>query len=153
MKPFLSEDFLLQSEPARRLYHDYAAGMPIIDYHSHIPPDEIAEDHRFSSITEIWLSGDHYKWRAMRALGIDEAYITGEAGDREKFRKWAFTVPHTMRNPLYHWTHMELKNYFGIEEQLNPDTADDIYDRCNEMLQQPGFSANALLNKMNVEVA
>lgn len=153
MKRFLSEDFLLQSQSARKLYHECAAGLPIIDYHSHIPPDQIANNHNFSNMTEIWLSGDHYKWRAMRTLGIDETYITGQASDREKFRKWAYTVPHTMRNPLYHWTHMELKTYFGIDKQLNPDTADEIYDQCHEMLQQPEFSANNLLKKLNVEVA
>ncbi|MFH5883469.1 glucuronate isomerase [Halalkalibaculum sp. DA3122] len=152
MGKFLTEDFLLHSEEARELYHNYASDMPIIDYHSHLPPAEISEDRNFDTLTSIWLDGDHYKWRAMRTLGIDEQYITGNAADREKFRKWAYAVPYTMRNPLYHWTHMELKNYFGIETLLNTDTADDIYTTANEQLRQPNFSARSLLKRMNVEV-
>ena len=123
MKKFMDKDFLLQSETAKELYHNHAAKLPIIDYHCHLDPREVAEDHRFRSITELWLGGDHYKWRAMRANGVDERYITGDADDREKFRKWAETIPYTFRNPLYHWTHLELRTAFGIYELLNPDTA------------------------------
>lgn len=151
MKPFLSEDFLLETETARILYHDYAASMPIIDYHNHLPPDQIAEDKQFGNMTEIWLKGDHYKWRAMRANGVPEKYITGDADDVTKFRIWAETVPYTMRNPLYHWTHMELKNPFGITGLLNGETADAIYAKCNEQL--PGFTARKLLKHFNVQVA
>ncbi|HYH57542.1 MAG TPA: glucuronate isomerase, partial [Anseongella sp.] len=150
MKPFLSEDFLLQTETARLLYHDYAASMPIIDYHNHLPPDEIAGDRRFENMTQIWLKGDHYKWRAMRANGVDERYITGPADDRTKFLKWSETVPYTMRNPLYHWTHMELRNPFGIREILNPESAERIYEECNGQLQQ-GFGARGLLRHYKVE--
>ena len=151
MKKFMDKDFLLQSETAKELYHNHAAKLPIIDYHCHLDPREVAEDHRFRSITELWLGGDHYKWRAMRANGVDERYITGDADDREKFRKWAETIPYTFRNPLYHWTHLELRTAFGIYELLNPDTADRIYDECNEKLKQPGFSARELMRRYNVE--
>lgn len=151
MKKFMDKDFLLQSETAKELYHNHAAKLPIIDYHCHLDPREVAEDHRFCSITELWLGGDHYKWRAMRANGVDERYITGDADDREKFRKWAETIPYTFRNPLYHWTHLELRTAFGIYELLNPDTADRIYDECNEKLKQPGFSARELMRRYNVE--
>lgn len=152
-KPFLSEDFLLQSGTAQRLYHEYAAGMPIIDFHSHLPPDQIADDHVFSTITEAWLHGDHYKWRAMRAFGIAEEYISGGAPDLDKFRKWAQTVPYTIGNPLFHWTHLELKNYFGINGLLSPETADAIYRDCNGLLATRDFSTRNLLLNMNVEVA
>ncbi len=153
MKPFLSEDFLLHTDIARRLYHDYAAAMPIFDYHCHLPVDQIASDKCFANLTRIWLNGDHYKWRAMRANGIDERFITGDAHDREKFAAWAATVPRTLRNPLYHWTHLELKRYFGIDERLlDPQTADAIYDHCSALLPTPGFSARRLLQKMNVRV-
>lgn len=152
MGNFLSEDFLLQTSAARELYHEYAAKLPIIDYHSHLPPSDISRDRNFETITGIWLDGDHYKWRAMRTLGIDERYITGSAGDKEKFKAWAEAVPYTMRNPLYHWTHMELKNYFGIEQLLHSDSADEIYTAANEQLQQPEFSARSLLRRMDVEV-
>ncbi|MFZ0491151.1 MAG: glucuronate isomerase, partial [Salegentibacter sp.] len=113
---FIQDNFLLQNEAAEKLYQDYAAKQPIIDYHNHLPPKDIAEDRSFENITQVWLYGDHYKWRAMRTLGIDEKYITGDASDKEKFLAWAKTVPHTLRNPLYHWTHLELKRYFGIDE-------------------------------------
>lgn len=151
MKPFIHEDFLLQSDTARHLYHDHAKSLPIIDYHCHLNPQEVAEDHRFRSITELWLGGDHYKWRALRTNGIDEKYITGNASDWEKFRKWAETMPYCMRNPLYHWTHLELKTAFGIDKVLNPDTAKEIYDECNEKLQSPEFSARNLMLKYGVE--
>src|SRR3954466_3894918 len=116
---FLDENFLLSNETAKRLYHDYAKGMPIADYHNHLPPNEIAEDKNFENITRVWLNGDHYKWRAMRTNGVDESYITGDKPDHEKFKKWAETVPYTLRNPLYHWTHLELQRYFGVTELLN----------------------------------
>ena len=152
MKKFMDENFLLESKAAERLYHEYARPMPIIDYHCHLPPAEIAEDKKYNNLTEIWLAGDHYKWRAMRANGVDEQYVTGDAPDREKFLKWAETVPATLRNPLYHWTHMELQRYFGIDTLLGPDTAAEIYDRTAEMLQSDEFSVRRLLRKMNVEV-
>jgi glucuronate isomerase len=153
MKPFLSEDFLLQTETARRLYHDFAEGMPIFDYHCHLPVSEIAEDKTFENLTQIWLKGDHYKWRAMRAAGVEERLITGHAPDEEKFKAWAATVPQTLRNPLYHWTHLELKRYFGISGKLlNPETAREIYARCSEMLQTKEFSARGILKRMNVRV-
>ena len=152
MKPFMTEDFLLQTETARKLYHEYAAGMPIFDYHCHLPPAQIAEDKRFENLTQIWLCGDHYKWRAMRTNGIPERYCTGDASDWEKFQKWAQTVPYTLRNPLYHWTHLELQRYFGISKLLSPDTAKDIYDKCSEMLCLPEFSVRGLLRKMNVKI-
>ncbi len=147
---FLSDDFLLQTDTARRLYHDYARSMPIIDYHCHLPPDQIAADRRFDTITQLWLYGDHYKWRAMRTNGVDERYCTGDASDWEKFAKWAETVPYTMRNPLYHWTHLELKNPFGITDVLSPATARDVYDRCNEQL--PDFTSRKLLQHFDVRV-
>jgi glucuronate isomerase len=152
MKPFIDDDFLLESDVARELYHRYAADLPIIDYHCHLPVAQIARDHRFRSITEIWLDGDHYKWRAMRANGVDERYCTGEASDWEKFEAWAGTVPATLRNPLYHWTHLELKRPFGIRELLSPRTARAIYDRCNEQLQTPDFSTQGLLRQFRVAV-
>ena len=152
MKAFLNEDFLLETETARRLYHDHAAAMPIIDYHCHLPPDEIAADRQFETMTAIWLDGDHYKWRAMRTNGVDERYCTGDASDWEKFEKWAETVPYTMMNPLYHWTHMELRRPFGIETLLKPETARVVYDRCNELLRTPAFSTRGLLRQMNVRV-
>jgi glucuronate isomerase len=149
-KTFLTDHFLLHSKIARTLYHEFAKEMPIIDYHCHLPPDEIAQNKQFSNLTQIWLKGDHYKWRAMRTLGVNEDYITGSADDRTKFRKWAETVPYTLRNPLYHWTQMELKNPFGIEKLLNPKTADSIYDACNEKLQH--LTTQRLLKQFNVEV-
>jgi glucuronate isomerase len=153
MKPFLDENFLLETKAAERLYHEYAAAMPIFDYHCHLPVAEIAENKKFASLTAIWLHGDHYKWRAMRANGINEEYITGKASDLDKFRAWAATVPKTLRNPLYHWTHLELMNPFGITGTLlSPTTADDIYARCTEMLQGDDFSTRGLLKKMRVRV-
>lgn len=142
---------MLNTDAARHLYHDIAAKLPIIDYHCHLSPKEIAEDKQFRSITELWLGGDHYKWRAMRANGIAEKYITGDASDWEKFQAWAATVPYALRNPLYHWTHLELSTAFGIEETLNPQSARRIYDRCNELLKQPGYSARGLMLHYGVE--
>jgi glucuronate isomerase len=151
MKKFLDKDFLLESETARRLYHDVAVRMPIIDYHCHLDPRLIAEDYRFENLTQVWLAGDHYKWRAMRANGVDERFCTGDATDEEKFIKWAETVPFTLRNPLYHWTHLELQRYFGIDELLNPKSAPGIYRQAGEMLQSEAFSVRNLVRKMNVE--
>lgn len=152
MASFLSENFLLQSNKAVFLYHEYAKDMPIIDYHSHLPPNEVAQNLPFRNLTQIWLAGDHYKWRAMRTLGIAERDITGDAHDRTKFRKWAEAVPYTLRNPLYHWTHMELKNPFGISDLLRPETADAIYDRANELLQTEPFTPRGLLRHFGVEM-
>ncbi|WP_375437806.1 glucuronate isomerase [uncultured Hymenobacter sp.] len=151
-KPFLDEDFLLQTETAQQLYHEFAKQMPIIDYHSHQVPDQIAQDRQFENITQIWLYGDHYKWRAMRTSGVPERFITGDASDWEKFEKWAETVPQTVRNPLYHWTHLELQRYFGITELLNKDSARRIYDECNAKLQTPEYTVRNLLRRMNVRV-
>ena len=152
MKAFLDQDFLLQSPIAQTLYHQYAAEMPIIDYNNHLVPQQIADDHQFENITQAWLYGDHYKWRAMRAHGVDEKYITGNASDEEKFMKWAETVPYTMRNPLYHWTHLELQRYFGVTEVLNAASAKRIYDHCAALLKTPEYSVKNLLLKMNVKV-
>ncbi|NBB27118.1 glucuronate isomerase [Cellulophaga sp. BC115SP] len=152
MKNFLDDNFLLQTETARTLFHEYAKQMPIIDYHCHLPPDQIAEDKSFENLAQIWLYGDHYKWRAMRTNGINEAYCTGDKSDYEKYEQWAATVPYTMRNPLYHWTHLELQRYFGVNEVLNPSTAKDIYEKCTALLQTPEYSVRGLLNKMNVKV-
>jgi glucuronate isomerase len=148
---FLGENFLLHSEQAQRLYHSHAAKLPINDYHNHLSPKDIAEDRKFSNLTEIWLEGDHYKWRAMRSCGIAEKYCTGDCSPKEKFTQWAATVPQTLRNPLYHWTHLELKNYFGVNKPLNPTTASAIYEQCTEMLQTKEYSTRSLLKKMNVE--
>ncbi|TWR31705.1 glucuronate isomerase [Mucilaginibacter pallidiroseus] len=152
MKSFLDQDFLLQTETARRLYHEYAADMPIIDYHCHLPPAQIAHDINFDNITAAWLHGDHYKWRAMRANGVNESYITGGKSDKEKFEMWAATVPYTLRNPLYHWTHLELQRYFGISSRLMPATADDIYNDCTVKLQSREYSVQKLIKSRNVEV-
>lgn len=152
MKNFMDKDFLLQTETAQQLYHGHAKQLPIIDYHCHLSPKEVAEDHRFRSITELWLGGDHYKWRALRANGVDERFITGDASDWEKFEKWAETIPYTMHNPLYHWTHLELRTAFGIDKILNPQTAREIYDECNERLQSPEFTARGLMQRYHVEV-
>lgn len=141
----------MHSEPARRLYHDYAESMPIIDYHCHLPVSQIRADSHFENLTDIWLRGDHYKWRAMRTLGIDEKYITGDGSDRDKFHRWAAVVPQTLRNPLFHWTHMELKNPFGITELLNEGNADKVYDHCNELLKTDEFSTRGLLRHFNVK--
>src|SRR5215217_5437006 len=152
IKNFLDDEFLLNTKTAQILYHDYAADKPIIDYHCHLPPDEIAADKQFANLTQIWLKGDHYKWRAMRANGVNEAYITGNKSDREKFEMWAATVPYALRNPLYHWTHLELQRYFGIKDVLSPATAGRIYDQCTEKLQSPEYSVRGLLKKCKVEV-
>jgi glucuronate isomerase len=153
MKPFLNHDFLLETDTAKYLYHDHAKNLPIIDYHNHLPPYEVADNKVFENITSIWLNGDHYKWRAMRTNGVGEEFITGNnTSDFQKFEKWAETVPYTMRNPLYHWSHLELQRYFGIEKLLNPDTAKEIYDQTAHQLQQPEFSTQNLLTKMKVEV-
>ena len=153
MKPFNDRNFVLENEVAQDLYHNHAAKMPIIDYHCHLIPEMVATDHRFKSITELWLGGDHYKWRAMRTNGIDERYCTGkDTSDWEKFEKWAETVPYTFRNPLYHWTHLELKTAFGIEKLLSPKTAREIFDECNEKLQNdPNYTARGLMRHYNVE--
>lgn len=150
-KPFIHENFLLQNETAVHLFHDHAKKLPIIDYHCHLNPQEVAEDHKFRSITELWLGGDHYKWRALRTNGVAEKFITGDASDWDKFQKWAETMPYCMRNPLYHWTHLELKTCFGIDKVLNPQTAKEIYDECNEKLASPEFSARNLMLHYNVE--
>ncbi len=152
MKTFNDSNFLLQTPTAERLYHDHASKMPIIDYHCHLNPEYVASDHKFRNLSEIWLAGDHYKWRAMRTNGIAERFCTGDATDWEKFEKWAETVPYTMRNPLYHWTHLELKTAFGVEKLLSPATAREIYDHCSAMLQQPEYSARGLMTRYNVEV-
>ena len=152
MKSFLDDDFLLETKTAQRLYHEYAAGLPIIDYHCHLPPDQIASDINFENLTQVWLLGDHYKWRAMRANGINETFITGGKSDWEKFEQWAATVPYTLRNPLYHWTHLELQRYFGIHDLLSPETAKRIYDECSEKLRSPEFSVRNLISRKNVEV-
>ncbi len=151
MKAFMDESFLLHTPTARHLYEDYAKDMPIIDYHCHISPQQIAEDHRFATITEAWLGGDHYKWRVMRAQGIDEAYITGNASDWEKFEKWAGIMPVLIGNPLYHWTHLELKRYFGIDKPLNAHTAREIWTACNEKLKDPDMSVRGLLRAQKVK--
>lgn len=151
MKNFLDDNFLLESKTAENLYHQYAKQMPIIDYHNHLQPDQIANDINFDNITQVWLYGDHYKWRAMRANGIDEYYITGGASDLEKFKKWAETVPYTLRNPLYHWTHLELQRYFDIYEILSPDNAERIYHECTAKLRTPEYSVQNLLRKMKVD--
>ncbi|MDR0421907.1 MAG: glucuronate isomerase, partial [Proteiniphilum sp.] len=152
MRPFIHEDFLLQNDTARELYHAHAEGLPVIDYHCHLNPAHIAGDRVFDNLGEIWLEGDHYKWRAMRANGVAEKYCTGrETTDREKFDKWAETVPFTMRNPLYHWTHLELKAAFGVDKLLKPETAGEIYDICTAKLRTPEFSARGLMRKFRVE--
>lgn len=150
MKKFMDENFLLHTETAKELYHNHAAKMPIFDYHCHINPKQIANDVRFENITQIWLYGDHYKWRAMRANGVDEKYCTGNASDWEKFEKWAETVPYTLRNPLFHWTHLELKKFFGIDKILSPATAKEIWDECNAKLQLPEYSARGIIRMANV---
>jgi glucuronate isomerase len=151
-KNFIDEDFLLENEYGKILFHDYAKSLPIIDYHNHLPPDQIASNKVFENITEIWLAGDHYKWRAMRTLGVQEEFITGQASAQQKFEAWAACVPYTLRNPLYHWTHLELKRYFGIEELLYKENADEIYQHTSQLTRNPEFSTRSLLEKMNVEV-
>jgi glucuronate isomerase len=151
-KTFIHKNFLLETDAARQLYHNYAKEMPLIDYHCHLSPKEIAENKKFDNLTQIWLAGDHYKWRAMRANGVDESFITGNKPDKEKFLKWAETVPYTLRNPLFHWTHLELKRYFEIDELLNGGSAERIYNTCNEKLQTEEFKVQNLIRKANVEI-
>jgi glucuronate isomerase len=152
MKKFLNKNFLLETETSQKLYHDFAEEMPIIDYHCHLPVEQIANDINFENLTQVWLYGDHYKWRAMRSNGVDESYCTGNKSDWEKFEKWAETVPYTLRNPLYQWTHLELKRYFDVDEILNPSTAKKIYDKCSKKLRTKEYSVRNLLRKMNVKV-
>jgi glucuronate isomerase len=152
MKDFLDKDFFLTTETSKLLYHDYASNMPVIDYHNHLSPKEIAEDINFNNLTQAWLYGDHYKWRAMRTNGVDEKFITGNANDWEKFEQWSATVPYTLRNPLYHWTHLELQRYFNINTILNQSTAKSVYDEANGLLASKPFSIRGLLKKMNVKV-
>ncbi|NLI72830.1 MAG: glucuronate isomerase [Bacteroidales bacterium] len=153
MKSFIHDDFLLQSDAAKELYHNHSKKQPIIDYHCHLIPEYIAKDHQFDNLGQIWLEGDHYKWRAMRTNGIDEKYCTGkDTSDWEKYEKWVETVPYTMRNPLYHWTHLELKRAFGVDELLNPSSGKRIYDICTEQLRTKEFSARGLMKKFNVKV-
>ncbi len=147
---FITDNFLLQNKFAEELYFNYAEKQPIIDYHNHLSPAEIANDRVFDNISQLWIAGDHYKWRAMRTWGINEKFITGTASDEEKFTAWAKTVPHTLRNPLFHWTQLELKRYFGISDYLNEGNAKEIYAAVNQKLQQPGYSTQGLLTQMNV---
>ena len=150
-KPFITEDFLLQNDRAVALYHQFARDLPIVDYHCHLSPGQVAKDRRFENLTQIWLAGDHYKWRAMRAAGVNECYCTGDAPDREKFQKWAETVPQTLRNPLYHWTHLELRRPLGVSDRLlGPDTAEGIWQECNAKLALPEFSCRGIMRQMNV---
>jgi glucuronate isomerase len=151
MKAFMDENFVLDTKTAQELYHNHAAKMPIIDYHCHLIPQEVGDDKIYQNLTQAWLYGDHYKWRAMRTNGTDERFCTGDASDYEKFEKWAATVPHTIRNPLYHWTHLELRRYFGITDILNPGSAKKIYDDASAKLSTPEYSVRGLMTKMNVE--
>nr|WP_314459236.1 glucuronate isomerase [uncultured Clostridium sp.] len=150
MKQFMDKDFLLSTQSAKDLYHNYAAKMPIVDYHCHINPQEIYEDRKFDTITQVWLGGDHYKWRQMRSNGVEEKYITGDATDREKFQKWAETMPKLIGNPLYHWSHLELQRYFGYTGYLNADTAEEVWNLCNEKLHQDSMSVRNLIRQSNV---
>lgn len=152
MNNFINDDFLLENTYAKQLFHDYAKEMPIIDYHNHLSAQDLAVDRRFNNLTEAWLEGDHYKWRAMRANGVDESYITGNKSDKKKYMKWAETVPHTLRNPLFHWTHLELKRYFDISELLSPNTAERIYEEAAELLQLSENSCRGLLAQQNVKL-
>lgn len=150
MKPFMDKDFLLTTPTAQKLFHEFAADMPIIDYHCHVSPQEIYEDRRFENITQVWLGGDHYKWRVMRSNGVEEKYITGDASDREKFQKFAEALPNAIGNPMYHWCHLELKKYFGYEGTLNGDTAEEVWNLCNKKLQEPGMSVRGIIEQSNV---
>lgn len=150
MKQFMDKDFLLSTDMAKTLYHDYASKVPVLDYHCHINPQEIAENRKFENITQVWLGGDHYKWRQMRSNGVEERYITGDASDREKFQKWAETMPKLIGNPLYHWSHLELKTYFGYEGYLNGDTAEEVWNLCNEKLQQDSMTVRNIIKQSNV---
>ncbi len=151
MKKFMDKDFLLSTDTARHLYHDYAKKLPVIDYHCHLSPKEIYEDIKFNNITQVWLGGDHYKWRQMRSNGVEEKYITGNASDRDKFQKWAETLEMAIGNPLYHWSHLEVKKYFGYEGYLNGDTAEEVWNLCNKKLQEENMSARGLILQSNVE--
>ena len=150
MKQFMDKDFLLSTDMAKTLYHDYASQVPVLDYHCHINPQEIAENRKFENITQVWLGGDHYKWRQMRSNGVEEKYITGDASDREKFQKWAETMPKLIGNPLYHWSHLELKTYFGYEGYLNGDTAEEVWNLCNAKLQQDSMTVRNIIKQSNV---
>lgn len=152
MKPFMDQDFLLSTDKAKELYHHYAEKMPILDYHCHINPEEIAKDRKFENITQVWLGGDHYKWRQMRSNGVEEQYITGNASDREKFQKWAETLPKLIGNPLYHWSHLELQRYFGYHGYLNGDNAEEVWCLCNAKLQEASMSARSLIKQSNVSL-
>jgi glucuronate isomerase len=152
IKEFLNEDFLLETQTAKKLYNDFAKQMPVIDYHCHLPVEQIANDINFENLTQIWLYGDHYKWRAMRTNGVDESYCTGDKSDFEKFQKWAETIPYTLRNPLFHWAHLELQRYFDVHEILNSESAKKIFDECSKKLQTKEYSVRNLLRKMNVKV-
>jgi len=152
MKPFIHDDFLLQNEPARELYHNYAAKMPVLDYHCHLPPAEVAADKRWENMTQVWLGGDHYKWRAMRSNGVDERFVTGDAPAREKFQKFAETMPYLLRNPMYDWSQLELARYFGITDLLSPATAEKIWCETRAQLAQPGFSARGFMTRSNVRL-
>ena len=147
MKPFMDDNFCLESKSAQKLYHEFAANQPIIDYHCHLSPQQIAEDIRWENLTQVWLYGDHYKWRAMRSNGVCENLCTGSASDREKFGAWAKTVPATLRNPLYHWTHLELKTYFDCDLLLSPKTADKIWEIGCAKMAEPDFSARGVMKK------
>ena len=150
MKAFMDRDFLLSTETAKKLFHTYAEGMPILDYHCHINPQEIAEDRKFDNITQVWLGGDHYKWRAMRSNGVEEYYITGNAPDREKFQKWAETLEVAVGNPLFHWSHLELQRFFGYHGVLNSETAEEVWNLCNEKLHEDGMSVRNLIRQSGV---
>ena len=150
MKAFMDQDFLLETETAKKLYHDYAEVTPIIDYHCHINPKEIAEDRKFENITQVWLGGDHYKWRFMRSCGVEEAYITGDASDYEKFCKWAECIGKAIGNPLFHWSHLELQRYFGYHGYLNKNTAEEVWNLCNAKLQEDSMSARNIIRQSNV---
>lgn len=154
MKKFMDENFLLNSETAVKLYNEYAdmRKIPVIDYHCHINPREIYEDRQYDNITQVWLGGDHYKWRQLRTNGVEEKYITGSATDREKFKKWAETMPKLIGNPLYHWSHLELRYYFGYQGNLNGDTAEEVWNLCNEKLNSPDFSVRNIIRKSNVKL-
>ena len=148
---FIHDDFLLSNKTARRLYHEHAENEPILDYHCHLPPQDVAANRQFKNLFEIWLEGDHYKWRAMRANGVAERFCTGDASPKEKFLAWARTVPHTLRNPLYHWTHLELKRYFGIDELLDESSAERIWEQCNAVLATNELRAHGILDKFHVK--
>ncbi len=153
MQPFMDKDFLLNTEMAKTLYHDFAEDMPIVDYHCHINPQEIYEDRKFDTITQVWLGGDHYKWRQIRSNGVEEKYITGkDSTDREKFQAWAETMPKLIGNPLYHWSHLELRKYFGFQGHLNGDTAEEVWNLCNAKLKEDGMSVRNLIRQSNVKV-